>query len=194
MFTPLQLSVQKSDFSYIKSFLQPFAVQGKLRQVMYGACLFDNVDVASFCVDNGWLFDKATIAVALENGSTKVADFLFLTATIRGYTNILEKCAFVISNSFFVKKENAVVAGHWLVQKGYVFVPDELLSLICDDSLELFKIAFHGDVRARYDIQKMTNDCIRYKAYSILEFLQAKLDVVVESSDYEFWKRRAVEV
>jgi hypothetical protein len=155
---------------------------------MFASCLFDNVEVAKLCVEKGWLFETATICVALQQGGTKVASFLYDTAVKRGYEDILGKCDFVITNSFSTK-EQRIKGSLWLIEKGYIFKFHELLGLICNDELDLFKLTFRDDFKRHYATEKVIEKCLLYKAYNILDFLQTKLRLPVLNDSYEKWRK-----
>jgi hypothetical protein len=188
MYTEMQLAVEKNDMEYVKNFLRS-CTQGKLRRCMYAACLFDNVEVAQYCIEQGLLFEKATIASALSEGATFVADLLYDTAVERGIADILEKCDFVITNSF-ANRQKIIMGAKWLVQKGYIFKYHELLGLIVNDDLELFKITIRDDSKTNYEQCNIIQKCLDYKGYKILEFLQQKFHLSVENDEYESWKQK----
>jgi hypothetical protein len=187
MFTEMQIAVSMNDWSYINSFLLD-KTQGTLGRVMYAAMLCDNVEVAEHCIKQGLLFEKADIAFALQEGALYIADYLYEIAVQRKYANILEKCGHVISNSFLTD-DRAVSGGLWLAEKGYVFEYTEVLGLIATHNLKRFKITFRKDFKSHYDIEKIVKNCVEYKSYEILCFLQQKLRVDVLDEAYSSWKQ-----
>jgi hypothetical protein len=187
MLTEMQVAVSMSDWSYINNFLHN-KTQGNLRRVMYAATLCDNVEVAEHCIKQGLLLEKATIALALQEGALYIADYLYGTAVQRKYTNILEKCDHVISNSFLTDTR-AISGGMWLAEKGYVFEYTELLGLIATHNLKRFKITFRKDFKSHYDVEKIVKNCVDYKSYEILYFLQQRLSVDVRDEGYSSWKQ-----
>lgn len=190
MFTEMQLAVQNNDWDYIKNFLSSGS-QSSLRRCGYAACLFDNVEVAKYCYDHGRDFEKATIAIALQEGATKVADFLYDWATQKGYTNILDRCDCVLTHSFGERK-NRFIGASWLLQKGYKFKYHEILGLIVYDDLELFKFVFGPTFRNDYDMDIIVQKCLEYRGYKILQFLQAKFELLVEDLKFNEWKKSIV--
>ena len=187
MYTELQLAVKNNDWEYIKKFLST-GEQSKLRRCGYAACLFDNVEVAQYCYEHSRDFEKATVAVALQQGATKVADFLYEWATQNGHTNILDRCDFVITDSF-AERKNRFIGASWLLQRGYKFKYHEILGLIVYDDLELFKFVFRPTFQNDYDMDTIVQKCLYYKAYKILQFLQTKFQLSVENPEYSEWKK-----
>jgi len=188
MLSELQISVSELDWEYIKSFLSN-RDQGRLRQCVYAACLFDNVEVAKYCYENGRHFEKATLWVALSEGATKIADFLFQYAQEKGYTDILEKCDGLIT-SYFVTQEAKKTAAVWLNNHNYIFPLADIVGLVHCDDIEIFQLVFSLDFSKTYDLQKMIQVCLEYKAYNILFFLNERVNVKVDCPFFNTWFNR----
>jgi hypothetical protein len=170
MYTELQLRVKADDKEFVKNFLSGSNQSGKLRQVMYAAELCDNLEIATFCLQQGWIFDKATIHFALRENAFKIANMLYKEAVKRKYENILQKCDGIVCDSF-LPQTKAYKAAKWLLSKGYKFPYYDLLGLICNDDATIFEVAFAS---SNYDSKQLINDCLKYEACRILHYLQTK--------------------
>ena len=85
--------------------------------------------------------------------------------------NILEKCDGAVC-AFHLHPFKALKAAEWLAAKGFKFPYTDILAIICDDNVELFKIAFSTDT---YDMDKLIDGCQTYQATKILCFLEEEI-------------------
>lgn len=157
-YTALQLAVQRNDKECVTTYIQGLNRQGKLRQVMYAACLFDNAEIARFCVDMGWHFDRATMIVAVENNAFGVAQILHEFGQTRDVEKVLKH---------FIP--TTIQQIEWLKERKYNFPVHSLISEIVHDNVEFFQAIFDKDVHR--DVIFLQEMCVNYRADKIGQFL-----------------------